>query len=98
MVFSSLIFVFAFLGVCHLIYVAAPGLKAKNIVLLLLSLVFYAWGGPALLLLLIGMTLICYIGALLIEKFSSKRTLWLVITLIISLGLLAFFKYTGFFL
>lgn len=98
MVFSSLIFVFAFLGVCHLVYAAVPGTKSKNIVLLVFSLIFYAWGGPALLLLLIGMTLVCYLGAILIEKVSNKRTLWLALTLVISLGLLAFFKYTGFFL
>ncbi len=98
MVFSSLIFVFAFLATCYIIYAIAPGIKAKNIVLLVFSLIFYAWGGPALLLLLIGMTLACYLGALLIEKMPKRRVLWLVLTLVISLGLLAFFKYTGFLL
>ena len=98
MVFSSLIFIFAFLGLCHILYAFAPGIKSKNIVLLVFSLIFYAWGGPALLLLLIGMTLVCYLGALLIEKIPKRRVLWLVLTLVISLGLLAFFKYTGFFL
>ena len=44
------------------------------------------------------MTLACYIGARLIEKFNSKRRLWLIITLCICLGLLGFFKDTGFFL
>ena len=98
MVFSSLIFVFAFLAICHLFYVFVPGIKAKNIVLLICSLIFYAWGGPALILLLVGMTLVCYIGALLIEKYRSARKLWLIVTLVICLGLLGFFKYTGFFL
>lgn len=98
MVFSSLIFVFAFLGVCHILYAFAPGIKSKNIVLLVFSMIFYAWGGPALLFLLVGMTLVCYLGALLIEKIPKRRVLWLVLTLVISLGLLAFFKYTGFFL
>ena len=98
MVFSSLIFVFAFLAVCYFLYAIAPGIKAKNVILLVFSLVFYAWGGPALTVLLMGMTLVCYLGAILIEKFGAKRTLWLVVTLVICLGLLAFFKYTGFFL
>lgn len=98
MVFSSLIFVFAFLGICYTIYAFIPGIKAKNIVLLLFSLVFYAWGGPALVLLLMGMTFICYAGALLIEKSPKRRKFWLIITLCVCLGLIGFFKYTGFIL
>lgn len=98
MVFSSLIFVFAFLAICYLLYFLVPGIKAKNTVLLIFSLIFYAWGGPALLLLLMGMTLVCYVGARLIECFAKRRKLWLILTLIICLGLLGFFKYTGFFL
>lgn len=98
MVFSSLIFVFAFLAVCYLLYVLAPGIKAKNIVLLVFSLMFYTWGGPSFLLLLLGMTLICYVGARLSEKYKSKRKLWLIVTLTLCLGLLGFFKYTGFLL
>ena len=98
MVFSSLIFVFAFLAVCYLLYVLVPGIKAKNIVLLVFSLMFYAWGGPTFLLLLLGMTLACYVGALLIDKYNSRRKLWLILTLVVCLGLLGFFKYTGFLL
>ena len=98
MVFSSLIFVFAFLAVCYSLYALAPGIKAKNVVLIVFSLVFYAWGGPSFLLLILGMTLICYVGARLIEKYKSKRKLWLIVTLTICLGLLGFFKYTGFLL
>ena len=96
MVFSSLIFIFAFLAICYLAYAIMPGIKSKNIVLLVFSLIFYAWGGPALLLLLTGMTLICYVGARLIGKFQKKRKLWLIITVAICLGILGFFKYTGF--
>jgi len=98
MVFSSLIFVFAFLAICYLLYVLAPGIKAKNVVLLVFSLIFYAWGGPSFLLLLLGMTLACYVGARLIDKYQRKRKLWLIVTLVICLGLLGFFKYTGFLL
>lgn len=98
MVFSSLLFVFAFLGICYLLYALVPGIKAKNIVLLIFSLIFYAWGGPSLVLLLMGMTLICYLGALLIEKHAKQRKIWIVATLTVCLGLLGVFKYTGFFL
>ena len=52
MVFSSLFFIFAFLVLCYGIYAFAPSIKAKNKVLLVFSLIFYAWGGPPLVLLL----------------------------------------------
>ena len=54
MVFSSLIFLFLFLPACLILYFLAPGLKVKNIVLLVFSLVFYAWGEPFYVLLLIA--------------------------------------------
>ncbi len=98
MVFSSLIFVFAFLAICYAVYLLMPGIRTRNAVLLLFSLVFYAWGGPALVLLLMGMTLFCYLGGVLIARYARQRRLWLILTLVICLGLLAVFKYTGFFL
>ena len=98
MVFSSLLFVFAFLVVSYALYACMPGIRTRNVVLLLVSLIFYAWGGPALLILLVGMTLLCYLGGRLIERFHAHRKLWLVLTLTVCLGLLAVFKYTGFFL
>ncbi len=98
MVFSSLLFVFAFLAICYILYAIIPGIRARNAVLLVSSLIFYAWGGPALVLLLMFMTFICYIGGVLISKFEDKKKLWLILTLVLSLGLLAVFKYTGFFL
>lgn len=98
MVFSSLLFVFAFLVVSYALYAIMPGIRSRNAVLLLFSLIFYAWGGPALLLLLVGMTLVCYISGRLIERHHARRKLWLILTLVICLGLLAVFKYTGFFL
>jgi alginate O-acetyltransferase complex protein AlgI len=88
--------VFAFLAICYTVYAFAPGIKSKNVVLLLFSLVFYAWGGPALVLLLMGMTFVCYFGALMIEKSINHRKLWLILSLCICIGLLVFFKYTGF--
>ena len=98
MVFSSLLFVFAFLVICYVLYMLMPGIRTRNIVLLLFSLIFYAWGGPALLILLAGMTFTCYLGGRFVERFKNHRKLWLVLTLVICLGLLAVFKYTGFFL
>lgn len=98
MVFSSLLFIFGFLVICYALYAVMPGIRSRNVVLLLFSLVFYAWGGPSLLVLLVGMTLICYLGGRLIRAYPSRRKLWLILTLTVCLGLLAVFKYTGFFL
>ena len=55
MVFSSLIFLYAFLPACLLAYILCPGKKAKNVCLLVFSLVFYAWGEPKYVLLLMFM-------------------------------------------
>ncbi len=98
MVFSSLLFVFAFLVICYLVYMLMPGIRTRNAVLLLSSLIFYAWGGPSLILLLMGMTFFCYLGGVLIARWNGRKKLWLVGTLAICLGLLGVFKYTGFFL
>ena len=98
MVFSSLFFVFFFLVLCYSLYALMPGIRSRNWLLLLSSLVFYAWGGPPLLLLLAGMTLVCYLGGRLMEWAPRRRRLWMVLTAVLCLGLLGGFKYTGFFL
>jgi alginate O-acetyltransferase complex protein AlgI len=100
MVFSSLFFVFFFLVVCYAAYFAAKRMKTRNIILLVSSLIFYAWGGPVLVLLLCLMTFICWIGALLVEQNTLKRArLTLCITTVaICIGILVIFKYTGFIL
>ena len=106
MVFSSLFFIFAFLVLCYGVYLFAPTAKARNTVLLVFSLIFYAWGGPPLVLLLCLETLVCYLGALLIHTGSPSphrpadqafRRFALAVTVGICLGLLVLYKYTGFF-
>lgn len=100
MVFSSLLFVFAFLVLCYGIYAFAKTNRQRNIILLVFSLLFYAWGGPALVLLLCGITFVCYIGALLIatKHDSGVRKSLLAVTVGACLAVLVLFKYTGFFL
>ncbi|MBE6547976.1 MAG: MBOAT family protein [Ruminococcaceae bacterium] len=99
MVFSSMFFILVFLVLCYGVYLFGKTMKQKNIILLISSLIFYAWGGPALCLLLCLETFICFGGALIIEKYKSKRLrlghTW--ITVCACLALLVFFKYTGFF-
>lgn len=99
MVFSSMFFVLVFLVLCYGIYLLAKTMKQKNIVLLVASLIFYAWGGPVLCLLLCLETFICYVGARIIDITREKkfRLAYTWVTVIICLGLLIFFKYTGFF-
>ena len=98
MVFSSLLFVYAFLPICLLIYSVARNIKAKNIVLLIFSLIFYSWGEPVYVGLLILMTFCDWLLARLIEKSDGKnsRKILLATACIINLGLIGVFKYTGF--
>ena len=100
MVFSSVIFLFAFLPLTIGLYYAVPK-KFRNLVLLIANIVFYAWGEPVLILVMAFTTLINYVGALLIERFEGRRKLqrfYMIISVIISLSALVFFKYTGFLL
>lgn len=72
MLFTSSIFLFIFMPLLLLFYFIARG-KQKNYVLLVFSLIFYAWGGPKLLLLMISIVGINYVIALLIDRTSSKK-------------------------
>ncbi|MBO5757140.1 MAG: MBOAT family protein, partial [Clostridia bacterium] len=101
MVFSSLFFIFAFLVISYALYAAVKGIRARNIVLLVSSLIFYAWGGPAFVLLLCLEVFVCYISARIIEQMGAKTRRSLVATWTcvgFCLALLVLFKYTGFFL
>ena len=99
MVFSSLTFLLCFLPAVLLIYFAVPR-KAKNAVLFLASLVFYAWGEPVYVVLMIFSTILDYTCGRLVEKFrgTSKKKIGLIISVCCNLGLLIFFKYSDFFI
>ena len=96
MVFSSAIFIFLFLPLVLLCYFLSPR-KLKNYVLLFFSLVFYIFGGPKFLLVLLAVVLIDYVGAILIHK-TNKKKLFLILTITCNILVLVYFKYTGFFL
>ena len=98
MVFSSLLFVFLFLVLNLLVYSRAKTITAKNAVMLAFSLIFYAWGGPKYLLLLLGMTAISWLMALLIGNFPKQKKIFMILECLLLLGLLAVFKYSGFLL
>ncbi len=95
MLFSSIPFMYYFLPIVLLLYFLVPKV-AKNTVLLIFSLVFYAWGEPAYVFLMAGSILMGYVFGLLIEKHNSK--LCMIISVAISLGLLGYFKYANFFI
>lgn len=98
MVFSSLIFLYLFLPICLVAYGVLKPIKAKNAVLIILSLAFYAWGEPQRIGFLILSAVVNYfvgigIGAAKQEKY---RKLCLAGGLIYNIGMIAVFKYSGF--
>ena len=99
MLFSSLTFLYAFLPITLILYFIFPNRKIKNIVLLCSSLIFYAWGEPKYVLLMIGITFISWIMGLLINYFKDKpkfKKLFLMLAIISIVGNLIFFKYINF--
>ena len=99
MLFSSVTFLYYFLPAVMVCYFLAPR-KLKNSILLLFSLVFYGWGEPKLLALMV-FTIAMFFGCgLLIEKSKTPRgkKLWLTVSIVISVGLLGLFKYADFFI
>lgn len=99
MVFSSLNFMYLFLPVCLLLYFILRGIKARNDLLLAMSLLFYAWGEPKWIVLMIVTTLVDYGAGLLVDKYrGQKQAKWaLAGSVVITLSFLAIFKYLGFF-
>ncbi|MEI6577891.1 MAG: MBOAT family O-acyltransferase [Eubacteriales bacterium] len=98
MVFSNLIFLYVFLPLNLLCYSLAKDIRTKNVILLIFSLVFYAWGEPKFVLLLVSMTFIDWLFSLGIEKFrgTGKAKMYLILACTFSLGLLGIFKYGSF--
>jgi len=99
MVFSDLLFLYMFLPLLALLYFVTPYNGVRRGVLVAFSLLFYAWGEPIYVFLMLGMVAADYIFGLLIHnsRSQSHRKLWLIIALIFNLGILGVFKYLGFF-
>ena len=99
MLFSSIPFLYYFLPCVILLYLVAPKC-IKNTVLLLASLVFYAWGEPKYVVLMTVTILLGYVLGLLIERYHGKKPakLFLILSIVIDLGFLAYFKYADFFI
>lgn len=100
MVFSSLTFLYFFLPIVLALYFAAPK-KAKNIVLFISGFIFYAWGEPFYVIIMIISTIIDYTAGRFMDKFDDReklRTVFLLVSVIMNLSLLAVFKYSSFFI
>ena len=98
MVFSSLLFLLAFLPLNLICYFLVDSIKARNAVLLVFSLVFYAWGEPVYVLILIGMSFFCWLFSLILERQSAGigKKLVMFLAAAVCIGAIGFFKYAGF--
>lgn len=97
MVFSSTVFLFAFLPLFLAAYFLMPFRSAKNVGLLLFSLLFYAWGEPVYVFLMIGVIFLNWgIGLMISSASNLGRKAWLLLALIANLGILGLFKYETF--
>ena len=100
MIFSSILFIFRFLPIALILYYITPQ-KYKNLILTLLSLVFYSWGEGKYFLIMIASIIIDYTAGRRIYRYKNeikKKTIVLCISLLFNLGLLFFFKYFNFFI
>jgi len=98
MVFSSLFFIFFFLPIFLILYYIVP-VKYKNIILLFFSLLFYSWGEPVYILILLFSSVVDYTNGFFINKFKNdkiKKKIFLICSIVINLSLLGVFKYANF--
>ena len=100
MVFSSILFIFRFLPVAMIIYFLTPN-KFKNLTLLIVSLIFYSWGEPKYLWVMLASIVVDYLVSRGIEKNRNNKNvciIFLSISIVFNLGMLFFFKYFNFFI
>ena len=98
MVFSSLTFMFVFLPIVLLLYYVMPK-KLKNLFIFISGLVFYAWGEPIYVVVMIISTMIDYFAGLVMNHFEGRkipRRICLIVSVVMNLSLLGVFKYSGF--
>lgn len=96
MVFSSMVFLCVFLPAAFCLHLLLPGMRAKNFLLVVASLVFYAYGEPIYVILLVASSAGNYILARLTGECPKIRKLTMTLAVVINLGLLVIFKYSGF--
>lgn len=100
MLFSSIPFLYYFLPVVLIVYFIVPK-QLKNAWIMLSSFFFYGWGEPKFLIIMIASIAQGYVFGLLIEKFRDRKNLsrlFMILSCVVGLGLLAYFKYVDFFI
>lgn len=101
MIFSSLLFLFRFIPVFFFIYYLCPA-KIKNVVLFIGSIIFYAWGEPKFLILILLSIIVNYLAGILIDLFYDKKrgiaTFIFIVSIVYNLSALFIFKYADFFI
>ena len=98
-VFSSTLFLFYFLPLFLLVYHVVPK-SLKNLTIFFFSILFYTWGAPVFVFILLGTSFLDFllVGAIHRSEEERKRKILLILSLTINLGLLAYFKYSNFFI
>lgn len=98
MVFSGLVFLLAFLPANLILYFSAKTIKTRNIILLVFSLVFYAWGEPVYVLLLVAMSWFCWFFSRMIDRAETdgKKRAAMIAASVVCIGAIGYFKYIGF--
>ena len=100
MLFSSMIFLWLFLPLVFILYYVLDK-RYRNLLLLIVSIIFYAWGGVSYTLIMFSSIVINYLFALLIDKEieknnKPKKKIYLILCIVINLSILGYFKYTDF--
>ena len=102
MVFSSLLFLFAFLPLTVALYYAVPNNRWRNWVLFVVSLLFYGWGEPVYILVMLASIAAAYGFGFLVAKYREtnvrRARIWMTVSLCANLSALLFFKYANFFI
>lgn len=98
MLYSSFVFIFVFLPLVTFLYYIFKNRIVRNVILCVSSLIFYAWGEPSYIFLMLGTILLNYYFAILIDKYKNKKKIFMFLTVIFDLGLLCLFKYSNFFM
>ena len=98
MIFSSLVFLYLFLPICLISYAAVRSVRAKNLVLIIFSLIFYAWGEPTRIVFLLLSAGVNYLCGLAVWNKNPEwlRKIFLTLSLLFNLGMIGYFKYSGF--
>ncbi len=102
MLFNSPLFILAFIPLFLIVYFAVPGIRLRNLVIVLFSVFFFAWGDPIFVWFVIGGTWIDYMiikYVLVNARYSNEmKKSWVAIAILINVGALLFFKYANFFI